>query len=232
MVTVAMKLKDAPWKESCDEPRQYIKKQRHHFANKGPYSQSYSFSSSPVRMWELDHKEGWAQKNWCFQTGMLEKTLESPLDSKKIKLVNPKGNQPWIFIGRANAGTEPPTLWPPDRGANSLEKTLILGKIEGKRRGGQQRMQWLDSITYSMVMKSYGVNLNLTQGKGRTIQQNRVKGTGMGKKGTAFHLLGTKTSWFNKVLDYVYAHILWLVLWAKNYISIQNNSNDALCLYW
>jgi len=75
-----------------------------------------------------------------------------------------------------------------------LEKTLILGKIEGKRRGGQQRMQWLDSITYSMVMKSYGVNLNLTQGKGRTIQQNRVKGTGMGKKGTAFHLLGTKTS--------------------------------------
>ena len=117
-------------------------------------------------------------------------------------------------------------------GTGSLEKSLILGKIEGKRRGGQQRMWWLDSITYSMVMKSYGVNLNLTQGKGRTIQQNRVKGTGMGKKDTAFHLLGTKTSWFNKVLDYVYAHVLWLVLWAKNYISIQNNSNDALCLYW
>ena len=97
-------------------------------------------------------KERWTLKNWCFWIVVLEKSLESLFDSKEIKLVNPKGNQPWIFIGRANAGTEPPTLWPPDRGANSLEKTLILGKIEGKRRRGQQRMRWLDGITDSIDM--------------------------------------------------------------------------------
>ena len=76
-----------------------LKKQRHHLASKGPYSQSYHFSSSHVQMWELDHKEGWALKNWCFHTVVLEKTLESPLDCKEIQPVHPKGNQPWIFIG-------------------------------------------------------------------------------------------------------------------------------------
>ena len=84
----------ARWKKSYDQPRQYIKKQRHHFANKGSDSQNYGFSSSHVWMWELDHKEGWAPKNLCFWIVVLEKTFESPLDSKKIKLVNPKGNQP------------------------------------------------------------------------------------------------------------------------------------------
>ena len=82
----------APWKKSYDQPRQCIQKQKHHFANKGPYSQSYGFSSSHVQMWELDHKEGWALKNWCFWSVVLEKTLESPLDNKEIKPVNPKGN--------------------------------------------------------------------------------------------------------------------------------------------
>ena len=95
MVTAAMKLKDsAPWKESYEKPRQHIKKQRHPFADKGPYSQNYGFSSSHVWMWELDHKEGWALKNWCFWTVVLEKTLESPLSCKEIKSVSPKGNQP------------------------------------------------------------------------------------------------------------------------------------------
>ena len=84
----------APWKESYDKPRQHIKKQRYHFGSKGPYSQSYSFSSSHVWMWELDHKEGWVLKNWCFQIVVLEKTLESPLDSKAIKPISPKGKQP------------------------------------------------------------------------------------------------------------------------------------------
>ena len=102
MVTAATKL-IVPWKKSYDKHRQYIKKQRHHFADKGLSSQSYGFSSNHVQMWELDHKEGWVQKNWCFQTVVLEKTLESPLDSKEIKPVNPKGNQPWIFIGRTDA---------------------------------------------------------------------------------------------------------------------------------
>ena len=104
----------APWKKSYDQPRQHIKKQRHHFANKGLYNQSYGFSSSHVWVWELDHKEGWAPKNWCFWTVELEKTVESPLDGKQIKLVNPKENQSWIFIERIDAEAEAPILWPPD----------------------------------------------------------------------------------------------------------------------
>ena len=110
-----------PWKKSDDKPRQLIKKQRHYFANKGPYSQSYGFSSSHVWMWELDHK-GWALKNWCFWTVMLEKTLEGPLDCKEIKPVNLKGNKSWIFIGRTDAEAEAPILWPPD------EKSWLIGK--------------------------------------------------------------------------------------------------------
>ena len=90
-----------------------LKKQGHYFADKGPYSQSYGFSSSHVWIWELDHKESWVLKNWCFWTVVLEKTLESPLNSKEIKSVSPKGNQSWIFIGLADAETEAPIFWPP-----------------------------------------------------------------------------------------------------------------------
>ena len=90
----------ASWKKSYDQPRQHIKKQRHYFANKGPSCQSYGFSSGHVWMWELDYKESWVPKNWCFWTVVLEKTLESHLDSKEIQPVHPKGNQSWIFIGR------------------------------------------------------------------------------------------------------------------------------------
>ena len=104
----------APWKKSYDKPRQHIKKQRYYFADKGPSSQSYGFSSSHVWIWELDDKESWVPKNWCFCTAVLEKTLESPLNSKEIKLVNPKGNQSWIFIGRTDAEAETPILWLPD----------------------------------------------------------------------------------------------------------------------
>ena len=87
------------WKESYNKPR----RQRHHFANKGLYSQSYGLSSSHVGMWEADHKEGWTPKNWCFRIVVLEKTLESPLDSQKIKPDKPKGNQHWIFTGKTHA---------------------------------------------------------------------------------------------------------------------------------
>ena len=103
-----------PWKESFDQPRQHIKKQRHHFVNKGPSSQGYVFSSGHVWMWELDCKESWALKNWCFWTEVLEKTFESPLDSKAIKPFHPKGSQSWIFTGRTDAEAEIPILWPPD----------------------------------------------------------------------------------------------------------------------
>ena len=117
--------------------------------DKGLYSQSYGFSSSHVQMWEQDHKKGWTPKNWCFRTVVLEKTPESPLDMKEIKAVNPKGNQPWIFIGRTDA--EVPVFWPLMQITNSLEKTLKLGKTEGRRKG-RQRMRWLDGITDSMDM--------------------------------------------------------------------------------
>ena len=107
----------------------------------------------PLIPWFLDHKEGWALKNWCFWIVVLEKTLESPLDSKEIRLVNPKGNQPWIFIGRTDAEVEAPILWPPwCKEPTPLEKTLMLGKIEGRKRRGRQRMIWLDGITDSMDM--------------------------------------------------------------------------------
>ena len=109
--------KPVPWKANYDKPRQHIRKQWHHFADKGPHSQSYSFPSSHV---QLDHKEGWAPKNWGFWTVVLEKTLESPLDCKEIQPVHPKGNQPWIVIGRTD--DETPTFWPPDA------KTWLTGK--------------------------------------------------------------------------------------------------------
>ena len=119
----------SPWKKSYDQPRQHIKKQRHYFVNKGPTSQGYGFSSSHVRMWELDHKESWALKNWCFWTVGLEKILEeSPLDCKEIQAAHPKGNQSWIFIGRTDAEAETPILWPPDAKNWLIEKDPDAGK--------------------------------------------------------------------------------------------------------
>ena len=112
----------APWKKSYAKTRQHIKKQRHFFTDKGPSSQSYGFSNSHVWMWELDCKESWALKNWCFWTVEMEKTLESPLDSKEIQLVHPKGNQSWIFILRTDAEAESPILWLPDA------KNWLIGK--------------------------------------------------------------------------------------------------------
>ena len=102
------------WKNSYDQPRMLIKKQRHYFDNKGLSSQGYGFSGSHVWMWELDYKESLVQKNWCFWTVVLEKTLESPLDCKEVQPVLSKGNQSWIFIGRTDAEAETPILGPPD----------------------------------------------------------------------------------------------------------------------
>ena len=115
-------------------------------------SQSYDISSSRVQMWKLVHKEGWAPNNWCFWIVMLEKTFESPLDCKEIKLVNPKGNQPWIFNRRTVAEAETQILWPPDAKSWLTEKTLMLRKSEGKRRRVWHRIRWLESINDSMHM--------------------------------------------------------------------------------
>ena len=142
----------ALWKKSHDQPRQHIKKQRYYFANKGLSSQGYGFSSSHVWMWELDYKESWVPKNWYFWNVVLEKTLESPLDCKEIPPVHPKEIQSWMFIGRTDVETETPILWPSDVKNWLTENTLLLGKIEGGRRRGRQRMRWLDGITDSMDM--------------------------------------------------------------------------------
>ena len=120
--------------------------------DKGLYSRSYGFSSSPVWMWELDHKEDWTPKNCYFWTVVLEKTLESPLDSKEIILVNPKGNQLWAFIGRMMLKPKLQYFGHLMQRANSLEKTQMLGKIEGRRRRGWQRIRCLGGITDSIGM--------------------------------------------------------------------------------
>ena len=159
------------------DSRQHIKKQRLHFANKHPHSQSYIFSSSHGWMWELDHKEGWEPKNWCFRTVVLAKTLESPLDCKKIQPVHPKGNQPWIFTGRTDAEAEAPILWPPDA------KTWLKGKDwcrERLRAGGRgrrdwRRMRWLDSITDSMDMSLRANSRRWRTGKAGVLQSMRLQ---------------------------------------------------------
>ena len=144
-----------PWKESYDQPRQHIKKQRHYFVNKGPSSQGYGFSNSHVWMSELDYKESWAPKNWWFWTVVLEKTLESPLDCKEIQpvqLIQLKEMSPGCsLVGlmlKLKLQYFGHLMWR----ADSFKKTLMLGKIEGRRRRGRWRMRWLDGITDSMDM--------------------------------------------------------------------------------
>ena len=127
-------------------------------STKIPIVKTMIFSSSHVQIWELDHKEDWALKNCCFQIVVLEKTLESPLDSKEINpvnpkgTVNPKGNQPWIFTGKTDAKASASILGHLIQRADSLEKIAKLEKIEGRRRRGWQRIKWLDSITHSIEM--------------------------------------------------------------------------------
>ena len=125
-----------PWKESYDQPRQHIKKQRHYFVNKGPSSQGYGLSSGHVWMWELDYKEIWVQKNWCFWTVVLEKMLESPLDCKEIQLVHPKGDHSWVFTGRTDVEAETLILWPPDAKSWLIWKDPVAGKDWGQEEKG------------------------------------------------------------------------------------------------
>ena len=128
-----------------------LKSRRHYFANKCLSSQGYGYSSGHVWMWELNYKESWVLKNWCFWTVMLEKTLENPLNSKEIQPVHPRGNQSWIFIGRTDVEAKTPILWPPEAKNWLIGKVPDAGKIEGGKRGWW-RMRWLDGITDSMDM--------------------------------------------------------------------------------
>ena len=139
----------APWKKSYDKPGQHIEKQRRYFANKHPSSQSYYFSTSHVWMWELNHKESWEPKNWCFWTVVLEKTPESPLDCKEIKPVNSKGNQSWIFVGRTDAEAETPILWPPD------VKNRLIGKDPDAGKDWRQEEKGMTEDEMLWVWASY-----------------------------------------------------------------------------
>ena len=155
MLTASMKLKDAySLEEKLWLTRQHIKKQRHYFVNKGPFSQGYGFSSSHVWMWELDCKESWALKNWCFWTVVMEKTLEIPLDCKEIQPSILKEISPGCSLEGLMLKLKLQHFGHLMRRANSFEKTLMLGKIEGRKRRGWQRMRWLDGITNSMDMSS------------------------------------------------------------------------------
>ena len=149
----------APWKESYDKPRQCIKKQRHHFA--GSIVKAVVF---PIRMWELNPKEGWSPKNGCFWI-VLEMTLESPLDYKEIKPVNRKGNQPWIFIKRTDVKLQ--YFGHLMRRADSLEKTLTLGKIEDRKRRGRQRMRWFDASLMVHWFSGHEFEQTLRNGEGQ-----------------------------------------------------------------
>ena len=141
-----------PWKESYDYPRQHIKKQRHYFVNKGPSSQGYGFSSGHLWMWELDYKESWVQKNWCFWSVVLEKTLESPLDCKEIQPVHPKGHQSWVFIGKTDVEAETPILWPLDVKSWLIWKDPDAGKDWGQEEKGTTEDEVAGGITNSMNM--------------------------------------------------------------------------------
>ena len=126
----------APWKESYDQPRKHIKKQRDYFVNKVLSSQGYGFSRSHVWMWELDYKESWAPKNWCFWTVVLDKTVESSLGCKEIQPVHPKGKQSWVFIGKIDVEAETTVLWPPDVKSWLIWKDPVAEKDWGQEEKG------------------------------------------------------------------------------------------------
>ena len=151
----------APWKKSNDKPRQHIKKQTCYFANKGPSTQNYGFSSSHVQMWELDNKKGWVPKNWFLQTVVLEKALESPLDCKEFKPVNPKGNQHWIFIGRTDAEVEAPILWPPD------VKSWLTGKDPDAGEDWRQEKGTAEDEMVGWYQRLNGHEFEQTPGDGK-----------------------------------------------------------------
>ena len=163
--------------KSNDKPRQHIKKQRYHFAEKGLSSQSFGFSSSHEWMCELDYKEGWVLKNWCFWTVVLEKTLESPLNCKEIKPVSPKGNQSWIFTGRTDA--EAPILWSLD-----AKKQVIAKDPDAEKDWGQE-----EKGTTKDEMDSMDTSLRKLQEMVKDGEAGVLQSTGLQRVG---HNLGTE----------------------------------------
>ena len=221
MVIVAMKLNNAYSLEgkSMITLDSLLKKQRHPFADEGLYIQNYGFSSSHIQMWEFDQKEGWALKNWCFQTVVLGKTLESPLDCKKIKPVHPKGNQPWMFIGRTDTEAETPILWPPDAKSWLNGKDPDAGKDwrqeeKGGDRGWDGCMASLTQCTWVWAS---------SRRWWRTGRPGVLQSTEVTELET--------TSWLNNRHSSIE---FWLLTCSKGYNnSTQNRANILLCsLCW
>ena len=177
----------ASWEKIYDKPGQRIKKQRYHFANKGSYSQNYGFSSSHVWMWELNHKEGWVLKNWCFWTVVLEKTLESPLEYKEIQPVHPKGNQPWIFIGRTNDGAEAPILGPLDVKSWLIGKDPDAGK-DRRQKKKRAAERWWDSITDSGKLGEIVKDREASRATGHRVTKIHTWPNGWTTTGIATHV--------------------------------------------
>ena len=149
-----------------------LSKRRHYFANRSPYSPSYSFFSSHTWIWELDHKESWAPKNWCFWTVVLEKTLGSPLDCKELEPVHPKGDQSWMFIGRTDAETETPVLWSPDVKSRVTGKDGAAGET-----GGRRRKWWQDKMAgWQHGLSGHGFEQVLGDGEDREAWRAAVHG--------------------------------------------------------
>ena len=160
-----MKLKDAcSLKESYDQPRQHIKKQRYYFANKGPSRQGYGFSSGHVWMWEFDCEKSWALKNWCFWSVVLEKTLASPWNCKEIQPVHPKGNQSWVFTGKTDVEAETPILWPPDVKSWLTWKDPDAGKDWGQE---EKEMTEDEMVGWYHRLKRHGFGWTLGVGDGQ-----------------------------------------------------------------
>ena len=196
---------------SYDQPRQHIKRQRHYFVNKGPSSQDYGFSSSHVWMWELDYKENWALKNWCFWTVVLEKTLKSPLDCKEIQPVHPKWNQSWIFIGRTDVEAETPILWPPD------VKNWLIGKDPDAGEDWRQKGTTEDEMVgwhHGLNGPEFGWTLGVVNGQG----------------GLASWFMGSQSwTWLNG-----WTKLNWMIKWfhicdGNSYIINGYCKNRILC---
>ena len=137
----------ASWQESNDKPRQRVERQRHYSANKGSYSRGYGLPSGHPQLWKLDHKEGRMPKNWCLQTVVLEKTPESPSDSKDISSVHLKGDQPWIFTERTDAEAEAPVVWSSDANRWLTGKVPDVGKDWGQKEKKASENEMADGIT-------------------------------------------------------------------------------------
>ena len=165
----------ASWQEIYDKPRQCVEKQRHYSASKGPYSQGYDLLSGHIELWELDCKEGRMPKNWCLQTAVLEKTPESPLDSKEIKPVNLKEKQPWIFIGKTDIDTEATVFWSPNTNSHLIGKVPDDEKDHGQK---EKRMRWLDGITDTMDMNLGILQEMVSTGRPGVLQSIRSQRVG------------------------------------------------------